>query len=219
MLLEDIPEDSPFKDSLKGIYTSALRAKGLVKQILTFSRQDTNELKLMKMQPIIKEALKINQINNYLQPLISNKILILNVGVIKADPTQIHQIVMNLSTNAYHAMENDGGELKVVLKEVKLGQQDLKYTDLTPGRYACLTVSDTGIGISKDMIDKIFDPFFTTMPVGQGTGLGLTISYGIIQQFRGMVEVESEVGQGSTFTVTLPLMDEGQDHPTEEEDG
>jgi len=206
MMIEDIPDDSPFKESLKEIYTSALRAKDLVQQILAFSRQENSELKLMKMQSIIKEALKLIRstitttitINQNLQP---------DCGAIKADPTQIHQIVMNLTTNAYHAMENDGGELKVVLKEVELGQQDLIHTDLTPGRYACLTISDTGIGITKDVIDKIFDPFFTTKEKGKGTGMGLSVVHGIIKNMNGKIEVDSELGKGTEFHVYLPIVE------------
>jgi len=204
MLIEDTPEDSPSRDSLNEIYTAALRARNLVQQILAFSRQENSELKLMKMQSIIKEALKLIRstipttitINQSLQP---------DCGAVKADPTQIHQIVMNLTTNAYHAMENDGGELKVVLKEVELGQQDLIHTDLTPGKYACLTVSDTGIGITKDVIDKIFEPFFTTKEKGKGTGMGLSVVHGIIKNMSGKIEVDSELGKGTEFHIYLPI--------------
>ncbi|MCP3872780.1 MAG: PAS domain S-box protein, partial [Desulfobacteraceae bacterium] len=116
MLLEDVPEDSPFKDRLNKIYTGTMRASELVKQILTFSRQDINELKLMNIQPIIKEALKL--IRSTIPTTIEIKQDILpDCGAIKADPTQIHQIIMNLATNSYHAMEDTGGELKVSLKE------------------------------------------------------------------------------------------------------
>ncbi|MBT6338731.1 MAG: transporter substrate-binding domain-containing protein, partial [Desulfobacula sp.] len=139
MVLEDLPENSPFQDSLKGIFTSALRAKGLVKQILTFSRQDKNELKLMKMQPIIKEALKL--IRSTIPTTIEIKQDINpDCGIIKADPTQIHQIVMNLATNAYHAMEDTGGELKVSLKQMEFKTLDLINSNMAPGVYACLTV-------------------------------------------------------------------------------
>jgi len=204
MLMEDSPENSPFRDNLNEIYTGALRARDLVQQILAFSRQGASELKLMKMQVIIKEALKLIRstipttisINQNIQP---------DCGAIKADPTQIHQIVMNLTTNAYHAMEEAGGELKVGLKEVELGQQDLIYTDLTPGRYACLTISDTGIGITKDVIDKIFVPFFTTKEKGKGTGMGLSVVHGIIKNMSGKIEVDSELGKGTEFYVYLPI--------------
>jgi two-component system cell cycle sensor histidine kinase/response regulator CckA len=141
MLLMDTTQDSSSLASLQAIYTSALRAKNLVKQILTFSRQDSSELKFMKMQPIIKEALKL------IRSTIPATIEIIqdiddDCGVIKADPTQIHQIVMNLSTNAYHAMEETGGELRVSLKEIKFGTLDLINPNMAPGIYTCLTIAD-----------------------------------------------------------------------------
>ena len=206
MLMEDVPENSPFKDSLNEIYNGALRARDLVQQILAFSRQGASELNLIRPQTIVKEALKLIRATIPTTISLSQNIQS-DCNAIKADPTKIHQIVMNLTTNAYHAMENDGGELKVVLKEVKLGQQDLKYTDLTPGRYACLTISDTGIGITKDVIDKIFDPFFTTKEKGKGTGMGLSVVHGIIKNMNGKIEVDSELGKGTEFHVYLPIVE------------
>nr|MBC8342415.1 MCP four helix bundle domain-containing protein [Bacteroidota bacterium] len=146
LLLMDTPEDSPSIVNLNAIYTAALRAKDLVKQILTFSRQDSRELILMKMQPIIKEALK------FIKSTIPKTIEIKNDinpdgGIIRADPTQIHQIIMNLVTNACHAMEETGGELRVGLKEIKIHKQDVLSQIMEPGVYACLTIADTGIGM------------------------------------------------------------------------
>jgi len=204
ILLEDIPEDSPLRDSLIGIYTGALRAKELVKQILTFSRQESGELKLMKMQSIIKEALKL--IRSSIPTTIEiRQDLSADCGVIKADPTQIHQIVMNLATNSYHAMEETGGELKVSLKEIELGEYDVITNDMAPGVYACLTVSDTGKGMDKDSIEKIFDPFFTTKEVGKGTGMGLSVVHGIVMSMNGAVKVYSEPGKGAEFKVYFPV--------------
>jgi len=204
MLLADVSEDSPFKDSLESIYTSALRARDLVKQILTFSRQDTHELKLMKIQPIVKEALKL--IRSTIPTTIDIKQDINpECGVIKADPTQIHQIVMNLTTNAYHAMKETGGELKVSLKEVKLGQYEIIHTDMIPGSYVCLIVADTGVGMDKNLTDKIFDPFFTTKAIGKGTGMGLSVVHGIVTAMGGAIHVHSEPGKGTQFHVYLPV--------------
>ncbi|MBC2704927.1 ATP-binding protein, partial [Desulfobacula sp.] len=204
MLLADSPEDSPFRDSLNEIYTSALRAKALVKQILTFSRQDTNELILMKVQPIIKEALKL------IRSTIPTTIDIIqdiraDCGAIKADPTQIHQIIMNLTTNAYHAMEETGGELKVSLKEIELGEHDVTIPDMIPGVYACLAVADTGMGMDKDVTEKIFDPFFTTKEIGKGTGMGLSVVHGIVKSMGGSIHVYSEPGKGTEFKVYFPV--------------
>jgi len=204
MLIEDVPDDSPFKSSLNKIYTGALRASELVKQILTFSRQETGELKLMKIQPIIKEALKL--IRSTIPTTIEIKQDISPAcGAIKADPTQIHQIVMNLATNAYHAMEETGGELKVGLKQMELGTCDLINPDMIPGQYACLTVADTGTGIDKELTQKIFDPFFTTKAVGKGTGMGLSVVHGIVEAMGGAVRVYSEPGKGTQFYVYFPI--------------
>ncbi|WP_300464964.1 PAS domain S-box protein [Desulfobacula sp.] len=212
MLLEDIPEDSPFRNNLQGIYSSALRAGDLVKQILTFSRQDTNELKLMKMQPIIKEALKL--IRSSIPTTIDIKQDIqADCGVIKADPTQIHQIVMNLATNAYHAMEGKGGNLIVTLKEIQLDMYEVTTPDLTQGTYACLTVSDTGMGMDKQLIKKIFDPFFTTKEKGKGTGMGLSVVHGIVNGMGGAVRVYSEPGTGTEFYVYLPVEKNSFENP------
>jgi len=204
MLLFDIPEDSPFREGLNQIYTGAMRASELVKQILAFSRQESGELKLMKMQPIIKEALKL--IRSTIPTTIEIKQNIqADCGAIKADPTQIHQIVMNLATNAYHAMEVTGGELKVSFKQMKLGPLDLINPDMIPGQYACLTVVDTGTGMDKDLTQKIFNPFFTTKAVGKGTGMGLSVVHGIVAGMGGAVRVYSEPGKGTQFYVYFPV--------------
>ena len=204
MLLEDASEDSPLRSSLDGIYTGALRASELVKQILTFSRQENNKLTLMKMQPIIKEVLKL--IRSTIPTTIEIKQDISPAcDVIKADPTQIHQIVMNLATNAYHSMEDTGGELKVSLNEVELGALDLTNPDMATGVYVCLTVADTGKGMDKNLTDKIFDPFFTTKEKGKGTGMGLSVVHGIVTSMNGAIQVYSEPGKGTVFNVYLPL--------------
>ena len=204
ILLMDTPEDSPSQDSLKKINTSVLRAKALVKQIIAFSRQDANELILMKVQPVVKEVLKL------IRSTISTTIEITqdirsDCGAIKADPTQIHQIVMNLATNAYHAMEETGGELKVSLKEIELGEYDVITPDMTPGTYACLTTSDTGTGMDKKVTEKIFDPFFTTKEIGKGTGMGLSVVHGIVKSLGGAIQVYSEPGKGTEFKVYFPM--------------
>jgi len=213
MLLADVPEDSPFKKSLHKIYTGALRAKNLVKQILTFSRQESVELKLMKMQPIIKEALKL--IRSTIPTTIDIKQDIkTDCGIIKADPTQIHQIILNLTTNAYHAMEDNGGGMRIGLKEVELGEDDIITHDMAPGAYACLTIADTGTGIDKYVIDKIFDPFFTTKEQGKGTGMGLSVIHGIVKTMKGTIKVYSESGKGTKFYVYLPIIKNASEKQT-----
>ncbi|WP_300457625.1 ATP-binding protein [Desulfobacula sp.] len=203
MLLEDIPEGDPFRDNLNQIHAGALRAKDLVKQILTFSRQENNEWMLMKIQPVIKEVLKL--IRSSIPTTIDIKQDIRSdCGVIKADPTQIHQIVMNLTTNAYHAMEKTGGVLKASLKEIELSEQDLLSPDMEPGAYALLTISDTGTGMDKAVTEKIFDPFFTTKG-HKGTGMGLSVVHGIVAKMDGAIQVNSEPGKGTAFHVYLPV--------------
>jgi len=204
MLIEDIPEDSPFRGGLIQIYTGALRASELVKQILTFSRQGDGELKLMKMQPIIKEALKLIRSTIPTTIEIEHNIQA-ECGVVKADPTQIHQIIMNLATNAYHAMEEAGGELKVSLKEIQLGESDVISPEMEPGTYACLSVTDTGKGMNKELIGKIFDPFFTTKEQGKGTGMGLSVVHGIVKSMGGALQVYSELDIGSEFKIYLSI--------------
>jgi len=208
MLSDDIPKESPLHSSLDEIYAAAKRAKDMVRQILTFARQEKSEVKLMKMQYIVKEALKL--IRSTVPATIDIKDNIRKeCGLINADPTQIHQIVMNLAINAYHAMEETGGTMTISLKEVELNPElnelDLVGQNIEKGSYACLTVSDTGTGIPKDIQEKIFDPFFTTKEQGKGTGLGLSSVYGIVNSSGGAICVHSEIGKGTEFNIYLPV--------------
>ena len=205
MLMMDLPEDSPSYLSLNEIYAGALRARDLVKQILAFSRQENNELKLIRIQPIIIEALKL--IRSLIPTTIEmDQDINADCGLIKADPTQIHQIIMNLATNAYHAMEDTGGQLKVSLKQVKFGKQDLINPSMEPGIYACLAVVDSGIGMDADLTKKIFDPFFTTKEQGKGTGMGLSVVHGIVKSMGGVIQIYSKSGEGTQFYVYLPII-------------
>ncbi len=205
MLMEDVSVQSSFHSSLKKIYKGTLRAKDLVAQILTFSRQEKNELKLMNIQPVVEESLQL--IRSSISTTIKiNQDIQSECGMVKADSTQIHQVVMNLTTNAYHAMEDTGGELKVELKEIELGHLDLINLELTAGVYICLSVADTGRGMSKDLRQKIFDPFFTTKEKSKGTGMGLAVVHGIVKRMKGDIQVYSMPGKGSEFRVYLPVV-------------
>ena len=205
MLKEDIPVDCSSHDHLEEIYHAALRARDLVKQILAFSRQTDQELMPIQLQPIIKEALKLLRasiptlidIQQNIDPA---------CGIITADPTQLHQIIMNLTTNAYHAMEESGGRLTVTLQQVRLEEDSAVFPEMTPGEYALLTVSDTGIGIPKDLLEKIFDPYFTTKKESKGTGLGLSIVHGIVKGYKGDIRIYSEPGKGAEVRVYLPIV-------------
>ncbi len=207
MLKLDLPVDSPLHGHIDEILHAALRSKDLVKQILMFSRQGDQDIKPIKLQPIVKEAIKL------LRSSIPTTIDIQqgidpDCGVVVADPTQIHQIVMNLATNAYHAMEKTGGKLTVNLKEVALAVEDLKDPAMIPGKYVCLTVADNGPGMEKSIIDRIFDPYFTTKKEGRGTGLGLAVVHGIVKSHDGDISVYSEPGNGAEFKVYLPVIKE-----------
>jgi PAS domain S-box-containing protein len=204
MLLMEIPEDHPQHRKLDEIYKAALRARDLTQQILTFARRENHEPSALKVQPIIKEVLKFVRAtipsSIEIRPYIQN-----DCRPIHADPTQIHQIVMNLVTNAFHAMEDAGGELRIHLQEVQMDQPRRLPPAMTPGSYVRLSVADTGLGIPQALLDRIFDPFFTTKPKGKGTGMGLSVVRGIVQRCGGFIQVDSEEGKGSTFCVYFPV--------------
>ena len=201
----ELPEDSEIRSNLNKVLQASNRAKDLVKQILTFSRQREKETKPIKCQTIIKEALKL------LRASIPSTIEIQqrvnpDCGYVMGDATQIHQIIMNLCTNAFHAMEDRGGSLAVNLEEVDLLEQATRLkTDLLPGRYARLSVSDTGHGMEASVMARVFDPYFTTKEKDKGTGLGLAVIHGIVKSHGGDITVTSQPGQGTTFEVFLPI--------------
>ncbi len=206
LLEDDIPEQSIQYSHLQEILKAGNRARDLIKQILAFSRQAEIEKRPVQVHLIIKETLKL------MRSSIPSTIKIVRridpkAGLVMADPTQMHQIIMNLCTNAFHAMEVIGGTLEVELVPVDL---DSSFTDshpqIAPGAYIRLKVSDTGNGIDPKIIDRIFDPFFTTKEVGKGTGLGLATVHGIVSVLNGTITVESLLGKGTTFTVYLPRL-------------
>lgn len=205
LLKLDLPEDSPNQESVSEIFRAALRAKDLVKQILTFSRQHEDELKPVRLQSILKESVK------FLGSSIPKTIEIRtdidpHCGLVFADSTQIHQIIMNLVTNAYHAMQESGGLLKITLYQTEIVSYSSFFSNLDPGQYALLKITDTGSGMNRDVVKKIFDPYFTTKPMDRGTGLGLSIVQGIVHKYKGDIRVYSELNQGTEFHVYLPLV-------------
>jgi len=205
MTVDDLPEHSRARKNLTEILKAITRAKDLVQQILTFSRQNEQELKPLKAQLVVKEALKL--IRSSIPATIEiDQDIEKDCAPIMADPTKIHQVVMNLCTNAYHAMEEKGGRLNVRLKEVELTTEDVTGIDIAPGPYLCLTVSDTGQGIDQFIINRIFDPYFTSKEKGKGTGLGLAVVHGIVKNCGGNIRLYSEPGRGSLFNVYLPVI-------------
>ncbi len=206
MALDEIPQDQDAHRYLCEVLQGVFSAKDLVKQILNFSRQGECEPKPLQINLIVKEAVKL------LSATLPSYIIIeenLNgvAGKVIADPTQIHQVVINLCTNGAHAMQEQGGILAVSLTEVHL-DEDLpaELITLQPGPYVKLCVNDTGCGMTEDVLKKVFDPFFTTKPATQGTGLGLAVVHGIVEQLHGEVLVETEPGKGTTFSVYFPLV-------------
>jgi len=205
MLADNLPVGGLDAENAAQIVKAGNRAKDLVRQILTFSRDSSNKLFPFEIHLEIKEALKF--IRASLPASIEIKQNIdTQCGSVLADPTQIHQIVMNLCTNGYHAMRDDGGGvLEVSLSKVDLGYDDFwMKLRLAPGSYLKLEVSDTGHGMEQWVMDKIFDPYFTTKGQGDGTGLGLSVVHGIVKSLGGHIMVNSEKGKGATFKVYLP---------------
>jgi PAS domain S-box-containing protein len=191
------------QDFLDGVLRAGQRAKELVKQILAFSRQTEQERHPVQVGPIIKEA--VMMLRASLPSTIEMSTSIESHGMVMADPTQMHQVLMNLCTNAAHAMRETGGKLEVKLEDVDLeGYLLTRCNDMQPGSYLKLTVSDTGHGMTSQVRDRIFDPYYTTKGPGEGTGLGLAVAHGIVKSHGGAITVYSEPGQGSVFQVLLP---------------
>ena len=186
------------RKNLKQVLKAGGRAKELVQQILTYSRQREREMRPVKINLIVNEALKLLraslpstiQINNNIS---SNR-------TIMSDSTNIHQVIMNLCTNAGHAMQESGGLLEVSLADVDIDADFVKnHPGLIPGKFVRLTVSDTGHGMSPEVIERIFDPFFSTKRKGDGTGMGLSVVHGIVKSHGGTLTVESAPGRGAVF--------------------
>lgn len=206
LVLLDTPDDSKSRRSLQMVLTAAERAKALIGQILAFSRQSEEERKPIKLSHTVKEVLSFMRASFPATIEIRNHIDS-DIGNILADPAQIHQVFMNLCTNAHHAMRGKGGILDVKLTSVDLGPAcGLIHPDLRAGPYAKATVKDTGHGMDKATLLKIFDPYFTTKEKGVGTGLGLAVAHGIVQKHGGAITVESEPGKGTVFDLYFPAI-------------
>ena len=218
LLMAEVGEDSAFFSDLKEISKAGERARDLVRQILTFSRQTETEPIPLQPHLIVKEAIKL--LRSTIPATIDiQQHVFPNTGMILADPTQIHQVVMNLCTNAYQAMLEKEGVLRIALKNIDVpakGEILTRCPELKAGPHVQLTVEDTGSGIRPEAMEHIFDPYFTTKEKGRGTGLGLAVVHGIVGNCRGSISVESEVGKGTTFDVFFPLL-ERETHVDEKE--
>ncbi len=220
MLEQMVPPGESIADYIHEIRHASERAKNLVEQILTFSRMDESRRSLVNLTTTVNESLKL------LRPSIPSTITIStdiekNTGNILADTSHMHQVIINLCTNAYQAMEETGGKLTIRLRSLHPDPALLKsLPTLQDQPYLLLTISDTGSGMDSKTMERVFEPFFTTKPVNKGTGLGLSVVHGIITQHKGAITVSSEPGKGSTFNIYLPLIDkqepiEQANHPTE----
>ena len=203
----DLPTNHPVQECLEEITKASHRAADLVRQILVFSRQQEQERASVRLQPVIKEALKLLratipsgvELHSHIAP---------ESPPVLADPTQIHQVLMNLCTNAWHALPEQGGCLEVRLEPFEVNADlEMGHAELRTGRYARITVRDNGHGMDPATLERIFEPFFTTKPVGRGTGLGLSVVHGIVKSHDGVITVQSQPGQGTMFQVFLPAND------------
>jgi PAS domain S-box-containing protein len=195
-ILDEMEEDHPHHSFMEEIFKGAMRAKDMVQQILTFSRQDNRVYTPFAIQTEIHSAVKL--LKSMIPSTIGLKLEIdPDCPPVLGDPTQIHQILMNLVINSYHAMEKRGGIIFIRLKEFTHGDSRV-----------LLEIEDQGEGIKKEIMDKIFDPFFTTKPEGKGTGMGLSVVHGIVKGMKGSIEIESQEGEGTTIRIFIPTHDE-----------
>jgi nitrogen-specific signal transduction histidine kinase/ActR/RegA family two-component response regulator len=208
MVMEDVTDNPGAQRSLGYIHKSVIRAKELVKQILTFSRKTEYERNPLSVSPIIKETARL------LRAFCPTTINIVPTteatsDTVLASPLEIQQILMNLGANAAHAMEEKGNTLEIGLTDIVFPPGSLAIPPgLIPGEYLQLTVQDDGVGMSPEVKVKIFEPFFTTRRAGKGTGMGLSVVYGIVKNLHGAITVESELGVGSTFRVYIPKIED-----------
>ena len=208
MALYDLPGGSGLRTNLDLILKSGLRGKDLVKQMLLFSRKSEKRQEIITLTPLIKETFKL--LRSSLPTTIQMKLLLeTESDAVSADPSQIQQVIMNLCTNAAYAMRGTTGSIDISLQGITFGSTDLPEADMQPGDYLVLSVKDTGSGMGEEIRKRIFEPFFTTKPVGEGTGLGLSVAYGIVKNHKGNITVYSEPGRGSIFRVYLPKVDTG----------
>jgi nitrogen-specific signal transduction histidine kinase/ActR/RegA family two-component response regulator len=207
MAKDGSPPGSEVSKDLDRVLEASHRAAALVKQILAFSRQADTERIFLEPKHMVNEAIKL------LRPTLPTTIEILHhletTDSIFADPTHIHQIVMNLCTNAFHAMEQTGGVLDITLKNCALSPHELQHSpDVKPGKFVMLSIADSGPGIPLAIQSRIFDPYFTTKEIGKGTGMGLAIVHGIVTTAGGFVTCESELGKGTVFKVFYPAIEQ-----------
>jgi PAS domain S-box-containing protein len=207
MARDDVPEESPVRELLDVVLKAGYRGRNLVKQILTISCQGEQEKQPVQVELIVEECIKLLRAS-FPASIEIRQHFADRLGVVLADPTQIHQIIVNLCTNAAYAMRENGGLLEIKVANVDLDAGAASdFQDLQAGSYLLLTVKDTGHGMTPEVMERIFDPFFTTKGKTGGTGLGLSVIHGIVKNHRGTITVDSKPGEGATFQVYLPRID------------
>ncbi len=207
LAISDNPDHNSIEHELEQVLKASTHAKDLVKQILTFSRQDKEERKPVKISLIVKEALKLIKASLPKNIRIHQNIAA-DSGMAMADETQMHQVLMNLCINAAHAMHKKGGILEVSLAAIDLVSAGVaEYLNIKPGAYLKITVSDTGQGMDRAIRERVFDPFFTAKDPGKSTGLGLSVADRIVRNHGGTITVYSEPGRGAIFDIFLPRLE------------
>jgi len=205
LAMDDVNENSRTYQNLAEVVRAGKRASDLVSQMLTFSRRVEQERRPLLLQPVIKEALKLIR-GSAPTTITIHERLDQNCGAVLTDPTQIHQVILNLCTNSIHAMREQGGSLTVALTQVDVDAETRDFpAGLTTGKHALITVQDTGHGIEGLLLERIFEPYFTTKKLNEGTGLGLATVHGIIKSSDGAITAESRPGVSTTFKVYLPI--------------
>ncbi len=216
LALDDLQDWNPSYNNLKEIKIASLRAKDVVRQLLSFSRKTEQKQKPLDLKTVTKESIKLIRAS-IPSSIEIHQDLPETVDTILADATQIHQVLINLCTNASHAMSGDGGLLEIILRSKILNKKTEKIPkDLSPGDYIELIVKDSGSGIDPKIYDRIFDPYFTTKDVGRGTGMGLAVVHGIVKNHKGQIYVDSEPGKGTKFTILFPTINEQPQQNIEE---
>ena len=202
LALDETSKGTTLEDSLQEVYSAGKRAKELVRQILAFARQSEENRSPIQPSTVAKEVLKF--IRSTIPTTIKIEQVIESDSWVMGNTIQIHQVLMNLCTNAAHAMEDSGGTLELNIRDMFVDKTDAAI-GMRQWDYVEITVSDTGVGIPPEAIDSIFEPYFTTKGIGEGTGLGLAVAHGIIESYGGKITFESELGKGTKFTICLPI--------------
>jgi signal transduction histidine kinase len=211
LALMDLPADLPAQQNLNQILTASMRAREMIQQLLSFSRQEESGCKPLRLNRVVNESLNLMRASLPTNISIERDISEIECITI-AEATQIHQVMLNLCTNAAHAMEPDGGRLTIRLEPVTLDVATaVAINGLCPGDYVKMIVADTGHGIARDIIDRIFDPYFTTKATGKGTGMGLSVVHGIVKSIGGAIEAVSQPGRSTEFRIYLPRVDMAMD--------